>query len=210
MTREKDVHTFFCGHKPGAMPRCPSPARRAPRIRGVYVCRRVDTHESRINNTVQIKLLNQTPNTSKKKIKEDQKVLPGTRNPDRIYVFYCCSQPNRTTQSLNSFFFRESILSVLREALAHRTRTVPKARRRRGVGAQPQKAVGNLILCEISKFGDAKGRVAHDGRHFPPVLAEHGRAPRLFRRRGVPLAEPSLEMGKGSAPAVASARPEPA
>ena len=107
MTREKDVHTFFCGHKPGAMPRCPSPARRAPRIRGVYVCRRVDTHESRINNTVQIKLLNQTPNTSKKKIKEDQKVLPGTRNPDRIYVFYCCSQPNRTTQSLNFFFFSE-------------------------------------------------------------------------------------------------------
>ena len=27
-----------------------------------------------------------------------------TRNPDRIYVFYCCSQPNRTTQSLNFFF----------------------------------------------------------------------------------------------------------
>ena len=84
MTREKDVHTFFCGHKPGAMPRCPSPARRAPRIRGVYVCRRVDTHESRINNTVQIKLLNQTPNTSKKKIKEDQKVLPGFGKSVRV------------------------------------------------------------------------------------------------------------------------------
>ena len=56
-------------------------------------------------------------------------------------------------------------MAALREALARRTRTVPKARRRRGVGAQPQKAVGNLILCEISKFGDAKGQVAHDGRH---------------------------------------------